>query len=154
MALAPEWMDRPLTETEQRWVTAGILARTNYFGKKVRISMRHSGSGFKSLKTDPEEAGEYTLYEGDFFGNIFGDPSVACVAAARREAGQAADPIFALRVGTEVDPNLPSLQGLPLTRCGFILTGYTDEPGAHSFNGVQYDEYISVYLKPLKNGPG
>lgn len=152
MALAPEWMDRPLTETEQRWVSAGILARTNFFGKKVQISTQHPGSGFESLEASSEETGEYTLYEGDFFGNIFGENSVACVAAARRSAEAAADPVFALRVGTEVDPSLPTLHGRPLTRCGFILTGYTDEPGAHTLNGVRYDEYISVYLKPMRNG--
>jgi hypothetical protein len=151
LGFAPHWLDRPLTEREQRWVSAGILALTNFFGKHVMISMRNPQSGIASLSVSPEEAEEFTLYEGDFFGNVFTDPSVACVARAPRPPGEAADPVFAVRVGTDVDPDIPPLQGLPFTRCGFILTGQTGEPGAHSFNGVQYDEYISVYLKPQKS---
>ena len=151
MGLAPDWLDRPLTETEQRWVSAGILALTNFFGEHVQISMRNPHSGFTSLDVSREEAGEYTLYEGDFFGNILIDPSVACVAIARRPSEQADDPIFAVRVGTEIGPKIPSILGRPITRCGFVLTGYTDEPNAHTFNGIQYDQYISVYLKPQKS---
>lgn len=148
LGLAPHWFDRPLTETEQRWVTAGILARTNYFGKKVRISMRNPHGPFEKLGINEEEAKDYTLYEGDFFGNIFGDPSSACVAVAPRTPEQASDPILTLRVGTEIDPNIPPMGGKPVTRCGFILTGSTEDPDAHTWNGVHYDEFISVYLKP------
>ncbi len=151
MGFAPEWLDRPLTETEQRWVSAGILARTNFFGKQVPISMRNPQSGFESLNVSPEEAKEFILYEGDFFGNVLMDSPVACAALARRTPEQTADPIFSVRVGTEIDPAIPPFLGRPVTRCGFVLTGFTDEPQAHSFNGVQYDEYISVYLKPRKN---
>jgi len=148
MGFAPGWLDRPLTETEQRWVSAGILALTNFFGEHVKISMRHPHSGFASLNVSREEAEEYTLYEGDFFGNVLADESVACAAIARRSSDQAADPILAIRVGTEIDPAIPPLLGRPITRCGFVLTGHTDEPKAHTFNGIQYDQYISVYLKP------
>jgi len=151
LALAPEWLDRPLTETEQRWVSAGILARTNFFGKKVQISMRNPKSGFASLDVSPGEAAEYTLYEGDFFGNVFADPSVSCVAPASRTTQDAADPIFSLRVGTEIDPQYPPILGKPVTRCGFVLTGFAGEPNAHTFNGIRYEEYISVYLKPQKS---
>lgn len=148
MGLAPDWLDRPLTETEQRWVSAGILALTNFFGQHVKICMCHPHSGFTSLNFSREEAEEYTLYEGDFFGNILAEPSVACVAAARRTAEQANDPILSIRVGTKIDPQIPLILGKPVTRCGFVFTGTTDEPNAHSFNGVRYDQYISVYLKP------
>jgi hypothetical protein len=153
MGFAPDWLDRPLTETEQRWVSAGILALTNFFGEHVKICMCHPHSGFTSLDVSREEAEEYTLYEGDFFGNILAEPSVACVAAARRSAEQAADPIFAIRVGTEIDPAIPPILGRPITRCGFVLAGRTDEPDAHTFNGVLYDQYISVYLKPQSRLP-
>lgn len=152
MGLAPEWLDRPLTETEQRWVSAGILARTNFFGKKLEISLRNPASGFESLTLCSEESRMFTLYEGDFFGNLFTEPTLACVAAAPRTPEQAQDPVFALRVGTEVDPQFPRIGGKPLTRCGFILTGSTEDPDAHSFNGVHYNEFIRVYLKPQKNG--
>lgn len=150
LGLAPHWLERPLTETEQRWVSAGILALTNFFGQHVEVSLRNPHSGFVSLNVSREEAQEFTLYEGDFFGNVFADPPLACVAPARRPLDQANDPIFAIRVGTEIDPAIAPILGRPVTRCGFIHTGYVDEANAHSFNGVRYDETISVYLKSLK----
>jgi hypothetical protein len=150
LGLAPHWLDRPLTETEQRWVSAGILALTNFFGQHVEVSLRNPKSGFASLNANPEETGSFILYEGDFFGNIFADPPMACVAPARRPPAQADDPIFTIRVGTQTDPKIEPILGRPITRCGFVLTGHADEPNAHTFNGVQYDEFISVYLKPLK----
>ncbi len=148
MGLAPGWLERPLTETEQRWVSAGILARTNFFGVKVPISLRRPGSGFAFLEVSSEETRGFSIYEGDFFGNLFIDPPIACVAAPPRTPGGPEDGVFQLRVGTEPDPSAPPLEGLPLTRCGFVLTGRPQEPGAHCFRGVCYDEYISVYLKP------
>jgi hypothetical protein len=151
LGLAPHWLERPLTETEQRWVSAGILALTNFSGQHVEVSLRNPHSGFVSLNAGREEAEEFTLYEGDFFGNVFADPPMACVAPARRPSDHADDPIFAIRVGTEIDPAIAPIFGRPVTRCGFILTGHTDERTAHTFNGVHYDETISVYLKPLKN---
>jgi hypothetical protein len=151
LGLAPHWLDRPLTEPEQRWVSAGILALTNFFGQHVEVSLRSSHGGFASLSATPEESETFTLYEGDFFGNVFADPPMACVAPARRPPEQDNDPIFAIRVGTQVDPKIAPILGRPVTRCGFILTGRAGEPKAHSFNGVRYDEVISVYLKPLKD---
>ena len=40
MGLAPQWIDKGLTPEEERWVSACMLAKTNFFGKHVRISMR------------------------------------------------------------------------------------------------------------------
>ena len=148
LGLAPHWLDQPLTETEQRWVSAGILARTNFFGVQVQISTRHPSSGFVSLAAGDQELRDFTLYEGDFFGNVFAEQPVACVAVARRSPEEQADPILQRRVGTEIDPGLVPIDGKPITRCGFIMTGYADDPDAHTFRGVGYDEYISVYLKP------
>lgn len=148
LGLAPDWLDRPLTPDEERWVSAGILARINAFGQRVQISLRHPDTPFASLRVDEREGAEFTLYEGDFFGNLFAVPPVACVAAAPRPPELADDPILDIRVGTEIDKARTSLVGRPVTRCGFLLTGSTDDPDCHSVDGERYDQYLSVYLKP------
>src|SRR5207244_324299 len=99
LGLAPDWLDRPLTEIEQRWVTAGILARTNFFGIEVPISMRHPTN--PALNVSEQEAADFTLWEGDFFGNIFVEPPVAFVAVGPRPPDKPVDPILKKRVGTE-----------------------------------------------------
>jgi len=154
LGLAPNWLTQPMTEREQRWVSAGILARTNFFGKQVRISMRNPGSGIASLQTSEEERSEFSIHEGDFFGNLFAENPVACVAVGRRTPTEQADAILHVRVGTEIDPALGTIDGQPVSRCRFIVTGYSDEPGAHTWSGVSYPEYISVYLKPLGPAKG
>src|SRR4051794_453827 len=40
-ALAPAWSTRALSAAEERLVSACMLARTNFFGKPVEISMRN-----------------------------------------------------------------------------------------------------------------
>jgi len=146
--LAPQWLHRPLTEDEQRWVSACILARTNYFGVKVEISLRAEHSPYSSLQTTDQERQEFTLHEGDFFGNLFADTPGAAVALGRSTPEQQNDPIFKLRVCAVEDPNAIPLAGKKLSRCRFIITGYAQDPDAHTLNGQQYDQYISVYLKP------
>jgi hypothetical protein len=77
VGLAPEW-DTPggaCDETCQRWVSACVLARTNAYGVPVDISLRVSNSAPQriqdALAVSPEEAGEFTLREGSYFGNLF-----------------------------------------------------------------------------------
>ena len=50
--------------------------------------------------------------------------------------------------GTEADSARPEIDGKPLSRCNFIITGFFDEADAHMIAGQRYDAYISVYLKP------
>ncbi len=148
IGLAPHWLHRPLTETEQRWVSACILARTNYFGVEVQISLRADHSPFPALQTTDQERREYTLHEGDFFGNLFADTPVAAVAVGRATPEQRRDPVFQLRVCTAEDPDATRVAGQKLSRCRFIITGDTRDSDAHTFNGQYFEQYISVYLKP------
>lgn len=68
LALAPDWATRGLTDSEQRWVSACMGARTNYFAATVHISMR---GGHASLTTDATERTEFSAREGAFWGNIY-----------------------------------------------------------------------------------
>ena len=148
LGLAPHWLHRPLTETEQRWVSACILARTNYFGVEVPISMRADHSPYPALQTTDEERRQFTLHEGDFFGNLFADPPVAAVALGRATPEQRRDPVFQRRVCAAEDLNAAPLDGRKLSRCRFVITGDARDADAHTLNGQAYPQSISVYLKP------
>ena len=149
MGLAPNWLKAGLNETEERRVSACMLARTNFFGETVQISMRAEDSGFKRLKATAEEREEFSLYEGDFFGNLFSEDSTAATCLGERTEEENNDLIFKKRVCTEADEIMSNLVGgKTITRCGFILTGKCSEPDAHTVNGKEYKEVISVYLKP------
>ncbi|HJZ87963.1 MAG TPA: hypothetical protein VKN99_22465 [Polyangia bacterium] len=74
LGLAPYWADWPLDEAGQRWVTACLLARTNYYGISILISMRARSPA--QAAGDPfeitlSEFKDYTDYEGAFWGNLF-----------------------------------------------------------------------------------
>lgn len=57
IGLAPEWWHRPLTPEEERWVSACLLARTNFYGVRVEISLRTPfPSEAPGLRIEEEEA--------------------------------------------------------------------------------------------------
>ena len=58
MGLAPEWLESPLTPVGQRWMTACLLARTNFFEVPVTISMR---GRHKALNTSKAEKEDYSI---------------------------------------------------------------------------------------------
>ena len=147
MALAPDWVRRPLSAAEERWVSACILARTNYFGVKVQISQRSPfPTDAHGLQWDAAEASEYPLAEATFFGNIFQGAGERYVCAASPDPAQlvraaAHRRVCALPVGQ--DPT-----GRPVTPCGMTFVGACT---AASFtqNDVVYREAISVYLPEI-----
>jgi hypothetical protein len=69
LGVAPAWTTRALTVDEQRWVTGCLLARVNYFGVVVNLSMRAT---LPALGTTVDSG--YTVLDGVFYGNLF-DPS-------------------------------------------------------------------------------
>ncbi len=117
LGLAEYWIDHRLDVKGQRWVTACLLARVNYFGVKVIISLRGVAP---QLLVGRHEAERYSLEEGAFYGNIFSDPNKALDWNACRgkdaAAGETGD--LKLRVCTEPDPNDPTR-----TKCGLNYAG-------------------------------
>jgi hypothetical protein len=67
LGLAPEWSTQPLHEGAQRWVSACLAARTNWYGQKVILSTRGVALG----QPDPDELLGYPREEGAFWGNVF-----------------------------------------------------------------------------------
>jgi len=66
--LATDWAGGPLGGAEQGWVSACLIARTNYYGVPVSLSCR---GGDAALTTTPAELSDYTYEEGAFWGNVF-----------------------------------------------------------------------------------
>lgn len=133
MGLAPDWLSRGMTATEQRWVSACLLARTNAFGKRIKISVR--GTGPEVLQATPSERASHTLFEGGFFGNLFAEQPWAKSCTGKRAPVENNDAILRDRVCTE-----RRMDGSGLTRCGFIDVGPCPATG--------HSEVIYVFLEP------
>jgi len=69
LGLASSWATAPLGDQGQRWVSACLAARTNYYGIAVIISMRASHQAMQQL--DGLEKAGFPMEEGAFWGNLF-----------------------------------------------------------------------------------
>jgi hypothetical protein len=148
LGVAPAWTTRALTVDEQRWVTGCLLARVNYFGVVVNLSMRAT---LPALGTTPDAG--YPKLDGRFYGNLFdptGPKEYAC--DGRFDNAQ--------RICADV-----SADGVT-TNCGFTYTGscapapQLNDVGACNANvtlcrttrsgslGLDaYSQIVSVYLQ-------
>jgi len=117
LGLAEQWIDRRLDLKGQRWVTACLLARVNHFGVTETISMRGVAP---QHSVTPDEAANYTLQEGAFYGNIFNDADQPLDWNACRGKDKAAGDsgVLAMRACAAPDPNDPAH-----TMCGFKYSG-------------------------------
>lgn len=141
MGLAPDWGARALTHTERRWVSACILARTNFFGAHVLISMRAEQSGYASLDAAPAEIASHTLYEGGFFGDVFTPSGGAFVCVGSGHSADLAAQSALKRVCTHA-----AEPGDTLTRCGFIQVGQCPNDTSPMIDGAPWPEVIHVWL--------
>lgn len=147
IGLAPRWLSEALTPQEERWVSACLLARTNYFGKSILISMRATPPPVPTLVTSADEEQTFTIFEGGFFGNIFSPTPVAYTCLGERTPTQAADPILHDRVCTQAT-GTTTAAGKALTPCHFIVTGPCSDPQSFTVDGVSYAEVIFTHLQP------
>lgn len=147
LGLAPGWVDAAMTPSEERWVSACLLAHLNAFGKHVTISLRATPPPAPALTASDEEAQRYTIFEGGFFGNLFAPQPVAYTCQGARTPSQARDPILHDRVCTQATGDTTAA-GTPITACRLLLTGRCEEPGSTTVEGTHYAEVIFVYLHP------
>src|SRR5262245_2183070 len=147
MGLAPGWLKQAMTPTEERWVSACMLAMVNYFGKHVEVSLRAEPPPVAFLEPSDEEKRQFTIFEGGFFGNLFRPHPVAYVCQGTRTPADDQDPVLQDRVCTRpTGEQTPDRK--PLTLCRFILTGSCADPANFTVDGEHYHEVIFVYLKP------
>ncbi|WP_437586029.1 hypothetical protein [Sorangium sp. So ce1000] len=69
LGMADWWVYGPLTDPfYQRYISACLAARTNWYGTSVTISLRGSQT---SMASSSAERGAYLVREGAFWGNLF-----------------------------------------------------------------------------------
>jgi hypothetical protein len=147
MGLAPRWLSEAMTPSEERWVSACLLALVNYFGKQVRVSLRATRPPVPTLKASDEEQQTFSIFEGGFFGNLFTPHPAAYTCRGERTPEQAQDPILQDRVCTQ-EAGARTTDGRPLTYCHFIMTGRCEDDASLTVDGQRYAEVIFTYLKP------
>jgi hypothetical protein len=146
MGLAPGWLTTAMTPSEERWVSACLLAHVNYFGERVTVSMRAHAPPVPALAVDAAESKDFAIFEGGFFGNLFTPTPVAYVCRGDRTPSQAADPILQVRICTQ-DTGATTPAGLPITPCRFVVTGLCADPSSVTVAGTPYPEVIFTYLR-------
>ncbi|HTR53433.1 MAG TPA: hypothetical protein VMJ10_22220 [Kofleriaceae bacterium] len=112
IGVAPDWVNRPLDDRDQRWLSACLFARTNDLDVAVPISMRGPNN---ALTPDAGEIAAWTLQQGAFYGNYFTPLSEPILWAA---CSGSDDTTSEQRICAEPDPSNPGY-----TKCGFIYTG-------------------------------
>lgn len=65
LGLVPEWLERPMTASERRWVSACLLALMNASGEHVEVSLTGSHGNLPSTAEEP------IFREGAFYGDLF-----------------------------------------------------------------------------------
>jgi hypothetical protein len=75
LGLAPAWQSGPIQGPEASWVSACLIARTNWYGVPVQISAR--GSLQALMHADANELSTYAIREGAFWGDLFTASPVA-----------------------------------------------------------------------------
>lgn len=146
LGLASEWSQRALTAEESRWVSACILARTNYFGREVKISIRADPAPAGRLTADSEERARFPLHEAGFFGNIFSPdaPAYVCIGD---ESPQRESPLRALYRICSLPDGRHLDDGRALSYCNFIVTeSCSTRPFVQG--GVDYSgQVVHIYLQ-------
>jgi hypothetical protein len=137
MGLAPRWLTEAMTPSEERWVSACLLAHVNYWGKHVLVSMRATPPPVPALEVSDDEQQTFSLFEGGFFGNLFAPTPVAYTCRGDRTPAQAEDPIFQDRVCTQ-ETGATTVDGKPITSCRFLVTGRCEDATSLTVNGTPY----------------
>ena len=69
LGLAKTWPTKPISTSDQEWVSACLIARVNWYGVSVPLSARGDTGGLRV--TDSVELDSYDWEEGAFWGNLF-----------------------------------------------------------------------------------
>jgi hypothetical protein len=117
IGLASRWIHRTIRTREQRWVSACLIARVNKFEIPVPISIRGPKD---DLTLTAEEAEQFSVQEGAFYGNVFKPISepIEWVACRGRDQAESELGTLSLRKCAEPDPANPGK-----TLCGFTYAG-------------------------------
>ena len=141
LGLAPAWHQRALNSAEQRWLSACLLARTNFFGVPVQLSMRSDfPSNAPGLHELTDADAPYTLEEGAFFGNLFSPKPTRYVCGPQHDAQKRA--LFEAKKRLCA---LPNERGI--SACGMVYVGECNTANLKQ-DGIDYRETVSIFLEP------
>ena len=146
LGLAPRWIDEAMTPSEERWVSACLLAHVNAIGASVPISLRATPPPVPALTVSDDEAQSFSMFEGGFFGNLYTPEPVAYTCRGARTPSQEHDPIWQQRLCTQETGEITA--GMPLTVCRLLLTGPCEDSASLTVQGTPYTEVIFTYLRP------
>ena len=138
IGLAPQWLDEGLDVSARRWLSACLLARVNYFGVEVHLSIR---GAHDALGTTDAERSAYSLYEGAFFGDLFGGEiaeKMSCTSALKATAPHIST--MPLRECTVTDATTGR------TRCDYTPTGVCEDVCSDA-TCAGHTEVIHVFLE-------
>jgi len=139
--LAPNWINNKLNINQQRIVSACMLARTNYYGKQVKISLAHNSYTKnipKFLYRTKQEKIDYPIFEGAFFGNILTNHSKAyvCTGNANEKYLRSKFRICSLEIKNNY------------SYCNFKIVGKCTRENFIQDNIDYIHQALNVYLKP------
>ena len=150
LGLAPGWRQNPLSGKERELVSSCLLARTNAFGVPVEISMRNaedSQTTHKSLQAGAYERRRFSHFEGAFYGDLFSEYPQAYVCVGDLNV-RTRKLLQDKRRMCSVPREGTSHNGLPISLCGFIITGRCSDQRVYQQNGRKFRNPIFVYLAP------
>lgn len=153
LGLAPAWREAALTADDQRWVSACVLARSNYFGVKVPINLQGEHP-LAALRTMDAASRAYAIDEGAFYGNLF-QPQPVAYACVGKGPFSIKSRWLEKRICTRPRPGAGAI-----TWCGFVATGQcadvcaAQDPVTGAYrdctapDGSVYRQVLTVHLRP------
>ncbi|MGK4008704.1 hypothetical protein WMF31_39215 [Sorangium sp. So ce1036] len=151
LGLDTNWATKSLSNAGQKWVSACLAARVNWYGVPVTVSARGSTGGLNV--TDAGELNTYIFEEGAFFGNIFGAiPVIYACNLPENDAhsrGQYRDCAAGhlMKNGSVQDCGIIQRVGSCSTQCAGLTNSGKYHPHCIDSADVTWSEVITVFLK-------
>jgi len=145
LGLAPGLASNFMNQQEQGWVSGCLLARVNYFGKHIELSLRNTP---EIIIDDSIELTDYPVFEGAFFGNLFSNDAFLNYACQGEPEAQALleSPDRKWRICTDSDN---PCNMIVLGSCNDVCQNYTVNAGYSNCvaEGQTYNQIINVFLQ-------
>lgn len=118
VGLGEKWAGGGLSPSDQRWISACLLAHANAHGIEVPLSLR---GHHPALATTLVEEEKYTVEEGAFYGNLLDASDIQAPMFAC--SGLAAHDTCELGSNTWLQARLCASAGGEVSTCGFTVPG-------------------------------
>jgi hypothetical protein len=148
IGVAPEWggSQGSCDADCQSWVSSCVLARTNFAGDAVPVSLR---GPLDALASDEQERSDFVAMEGAYFADLFSSPPkwLACTAHGSNLIERVCGPSIEscpVEVVGDCDDYFP-FGGSPTPRCGIPDTTEGYYPDCRDDEGNVYAGSMTVF---------